>query len=85
MLRATIIGILAVGLTSCAQDAANRAAALDQADDAQCRSYGAAPGTPPYIACRTNIASTRQTAAAMSDAADQDLANRIILHNIYGH
>jgi hypothetical protein len=32
---------------------AQRAAALDQADDAQCRRYDLVPGSDPYTQCRT--------------------------------
>lgn len=71
-------------LTSCAdfqarmaaQQAANAQAAtmqqqaINDADDAQCRSYGAKPGSDAYVACRMNLANTRQQAAkAASDRA----------------
>src|SRR6202035_1304629 len=37
-------------------------AALDDADDAHCRSLGAAPGSTAYVYCRETTASNRQAA-----------------------
>jgi hypothetical protein len=37
-------------------------ARIDNADDGQCRRYGALPGTDAYVACRMNIANNRQAA-----------------------
>ncbi|MGL4727283.1 MAG: hypothetical protein ACRCWO_00875 [Bosea sp. (in: a-proteobacteria)] len=42
-----------------------RRAMIDAQDDADCRSYGARPGTPAYIKCRTDV---RQARAAESEA-----------------
>jgi hypothetical protein len=42
-----------------------RRAMIDTQDDADCRSYGARPGTPAYIKCRTDV---RQARAAESEA-----------------
>jgi hypothetical protein len=63
--RLAIAGALAVALCSCAQLQARmdsqhpeQIAALDSADDAQCRNY-AAPGTPSYVECRNNVKATR--------------------------
>jgi hypothetical protein len=36
-----------------------QAAAVAANDDAQCRSYGATPGSPAYIQCRMNIDNQR--------------------------
>jgi hypothetical protein len=36
--------------------------AINDADDARCRQYGAKPGTDAYIACRMNVANTREAA-----------------------
>jgi hypothetical protein len=72
-----ILGILALGaaLAGCAQyeeyqAAQNQAAyqAIQQSDDAQCQSYGAQPGTPPYINCRTQLASQRSAEEAQKRA-----------------
>jgi hypothetical protein len=41
------------------------------ADDAQCRSYGAAPGSPPYIQCRMNLDNQR-------DQMRQMIAGKVI-------
>ena len=77
-LKTLIIG-LPLFLTSCAEMAAQRQAnaqaaatqqqALNDADDAQCRSYGVKPGSNAYVACRMNLANNRQQAAAA--AADR--------------
>jgi hypothetical protein len=37
----------------------NSPQAIAASDDAQCRSYGAAPGSPAYIQCRMNIDNQR--------------------------
>lgn len=58
------MGLICLGLTACAADPARLAAqkaAQDSADDAQCRQYGAAPGTPAYIDCRQRSADRRST------------------------
>lgn len=34
------------------------------ADDSKCRSYGAVPGSQAYVACRTQLDTTRTAAAA---------------------
>lgn len=33
--------------------------ARERAEDGQCRSYGAEPGTPVYVQCRMNISNQR--------------------------
>ena len=38
---------------------AQRAAAQDKADDAQCRSYGTLPGSEGYVKCRSILAKGR--------------------------
>ena len=51
-----------------AQAAAMQQQAINDVDDAQCRSYGAKPGSDAYVACRMNLANARQQAAtAASD------------------
>jgi hypothetical protein len=42
-----------------AQARQQQAVAMSASDDAQCRSYGAAPGSPSYIQCRTNLDNQR--------------------------
>jgi hypothetical protein len=37
-------------------------------DDAQCRSYGAQPGSDAYVSCRTQLTTTRTMAAAVEDS-----------------
>jgi hypothetical protein len=51
-----------------AQQAQAQAAANAASDDAQCRSYGAEPGSPSYIQCRMNLDNQRAQVAA-SDRA----------------
>lgn len=62
-------------LASCGQLEAQRQAqqaeamqAQAAADDAQCRAYGAAPGTPIYIQCRMNLDNQRAAAAETNRA-----------------
>lgn len=55
-----------------AQAAAVRQQAINDADDAQCSSYGAKPGSDAYVACRMNLANNRQQAAEA--AADRSCA-----------
>jgi hypothetical protein len=59
-----------------AQRAQAQAAATAASDDAQCRSYGAEPGSPSYIQCRMNLDNQRaQVAASDRAAAIQYLLN----------
>jgi len=59
-----------------AQQAQAQAAATAASDDAQCRSYGAEPGSPSYIQCRMNFDNQRaQVAASDRAAAIQYLLN----------
>ena len=59
-----------------AQQAQAQAAANAASDDAQCRSYGAEPGSPSYIQCRMNLDNQRaQVAASDRAAAVQYLLN----------
>jgi hypothetical protein len=54
-----LAGALGVTLCSCAQQQARtpaQIAATNAEAAAQCRSYGAAPGTPVYDECRANVA-----------------------------
>ena len=53
-----LAGALGVTLCSCAQQQAQTPAQIAAANgeaDAQCRSYGATPGTPVYDECRANV------------------------------
>ena len=59
--------VILIGLTGCAEYYARQAeqqrmqaAAIDQQEDAQCRNYGATPGSPAYIQCRMNISTSEQ-------------------------
>ena len=69
------VGLLApLALAGCvtSQERAERAAAararIAQEDDSTCRSYGAMPGTPAYIQCRTTRDQMHQ-ASADADAS----------------
>lgn len=71
-MRALIILAIAVATSGCGLSAEQRAAAaaaLDAREDAQCRGYGAAPGSPAYVQCRTQLATTRAQARAALQAA----------------
>jgi len=73
-----IVAALAIALTlgSCAEyqaqqqaQAQAQAQAQQASDDAQCQSYGAAPGSPAYIQCRMNLDNQRsQMRAAVASA-----------------
>ena len=61
----------AISLTGCSYFEEQRVAdfqAIERGDDAQCRSYGAVPGSPAYINCRTLVANQRSAAEAQKDA-----------------
>lgn len=71
-MRIIVACILALPLAGCAQyEAQQQAQAQAQAeaqaasDDAQCQSYGAAPGSPPYIQCRMNLDNQRASMRQM--------------------
>jgi hypothetical protein len=44
-------------------------ARIDAADDASCRAYGAQPGTPTYVNCRTSLRVAHENAAAADETA----------------
>jgi hypothetical protein len=58
MCRLLIVGILIISTMPLCDQA--QAAATAASDDAQCRSYGAEPGSPSYIQCRMNKVPHRQ-------------------------
>jgi hypothetical protein len=69
-------GTLGYNQAQQAQAQAQAAAAVAANDDAQCRSYGAEPGSPSYIQCRMNLDNQRaQVAASDRAAAIQYLLN----------
>jgi hypothetical protein len=56
------VGISLAGCVSAQERQAQadaQAAAINAHDDAQCQSYGAAPGSPSYIQCRMNLDNQR--------------------------
>jgi hypothetical protein len=62
---AAALGVVVV-LAGCAeyearrqQEQAAQAQAVAANDDAQCRSYGAQPGSPVYVQCRMNLDNQR--------------------------
>jgi hypothetical protein len=59
--------LIAIALLASCASPAERAkrqeqerAQIDKLDDAQCRSYGAAPGSDGYVSCRLMLQSQRQ-------------------------
>jgi hypothetical protein len=50
---------------------AKEAAAREAQDDSKCRSYGAKPGTKPYIDCRLSLNQLRDQQAARAQAQAQ--------------
>lgn len=80
LIRASFFLLLVLG--GCAQyeaqqqaEASARAQAAASSDDAQCRSYGTAPGSSGYIQCRMNLDNLRaQDLQQRRAAASQFLA-----------
>jgi len=69
MLIASLCALVGFMLAGCAQhhaqqqaDATARAQAQAARDDAQCQSYGVAPGSPDYVQCRMNLDNQRAAA-----------------------
>jgi hypothetical protein len=59
--------VLCFFLAGCAS-----AADIAAYDDAKCRSYGAKPGDPAYVTCRSQLDAARTQAAATIAAAPLD-------------
>jgi hypothetical protein len=63
LVRVILISCLSLPALGCAQyeqqRAAEEARAIAANDDAQCRSYGATPGSEAYVACRMNLDNQR--------------------------
>jgi hypothetical protein len=66
MLHCTVVGLLSAMLISCAEYEAQQRREEDRAraqvrmaDDVQCRSDGAEPGSPGYAQCRVNLDNQR--------------------------
>jgi hypothetical protein len=74
LLRYAALSLAIVSLAGCAEFEARRqqqqmaqAQAVAANEDAQCRSYGAEPGSPAYIQCRMNFDNQRaQMRAALA-------------------
>lgn len=45
-------------------------------DDAQCQSYGARPGDPAYVNCRTQLSAARTTARAIDSSGGPTTCTR---------
>lgn len=77
-MKRIVVALAGLALVSCADRATIEArkaaaqAALDHQDDATCRSYGTAPGSQPYVACRMNIANNRSQAQIAADWQQQN-------------
>lgn len=82
-MRIFAVSAVALALTACASEqerqaqAQAQAAAMQANDDAQCRSYGAVPGSPEYIQCRMNIDNQR---AAMRQMIAGQLVGNMLRH-----
>jgi hypothetical protein len=72
MWKPSAVVVCAFALASCAQWAAEQRAKQEAAEDAQCRSYGATPGTPMYYDCRMRL---QQLALQRAEVAQQAFAN----------
>lgn len=66
MKKTVLLGLLL--LTGC-MGSEERMAEDNAKDDQQCLSYGAKTGSDAYVACRTQLATSRQQARATSNAA----------------
>jgi hypothetical protein len=79
LLRVGALIALTITLSGCAEyqqrqaeEQAARAQAIADSEDAQCRSYGAQPGSPAYIQCRMNFDNQRaQMRSAVAGALIQ--------------
>lgn len=60
--------LLAPLLAGC-QSQEERMAAQNARDDQQCLSYGAQKGSDGYVACRTQLSSSRSTSSAIRGTA----------------
>ncbi len=58
----------ALGLSGCVTDKEMQFR-LAQQDDVKCQSYGAKPGTPAYVQCRTQLDAAKTQADATIAAA----------------
>ena len=83
MARIVLAVITAVALAGCANsEAAKRAAAQAafqaeiKADDAECQSYGAQPGSDAYVQCRLAIDLRKANAEGAAKAARQQARTR---------
>lgn len=66
------LAVLAASLAACGLDPeyrARQAAAAQSRDDQACRSFGASPGTEPYVNCRLRLVEGRGARAVASGAA----------------
>lgn len=85
MIPRTAVAVVAsvLALSGCMSDQQKLAKAQEakaqqaSADDAQCRSYGAAPGSDLYVNCRMQLDSRRTQA----DEARRQMAIRMLMNN----
>jgi hypothetical protein len=70
--RIALLAVGCVALSGCAQYQAEQQAQAAQIqaanDDAQCRSYGVQPGSPPYVQCRMNLDNQHAAAQQQQNA-----------------
>lgn len=70
LITALLLGVTLSGCVTFAEQVANeRMERLKASDDAECRSYGAVPGSEAYIQCRTTKSQQHELALAQVDAA----------------
>lgn len=76
MLRSTFVLALCGGLAGC-MTAEERQAKVDAMEDAQCRQYGAQPGSQAYYQCRMTLNTQQRTTQRVGDlkAALDQIAN----------
>jgi hypothetical protein len=67
---------LTVALGGC-MTTEERIAAQGARDNQKCLSYGAQPGSPAYVTCRSQLDAARTTAEAIEDAAPPPSPNPI--------
>ena len=73
MTAAAMCGLLTVLLAGCAsaERIKAREAAENAAEDAKCKSFGAVPGTQPYLNCRLTLHQQKMANQALVEAAAQ--------------
>jgi hypothetical protein len=86
-MRIFVLLLVLVSLEGCAEYRAQQQANANAqyqaqlaSDDAQCRSYGVQPGSPPYVQCRMNLNNLR----AQDDQQRRALATQYLIAHPFG-